>query len=106
MGTLAPRALSAARRASALYCGVHGGGTPLLLIHDLGASGAMFQPLLPRLARRTRCHRHPRRTLGFLPVVALHNLDFWSAAGFNPLAQRGSSTFGIVGVLEFAEFSV
>jgi len=52
MTTLAPRAISAARRASALYCGIHGSGTPLLLIHGLGASGAMFQPLVPKLATR------------------------------------------------------
>lgn len=52
MATLAPRSLSAARRASALYCGIHGSGTPLLLIHGLGATGTMFQPLLPRLSGR------------------------------------------------------
>ncbi|HEX9374292.1 MAG TPA: alpha/beta hydrolase [Roseiflexaceae bacterium] len=67
MTTLAPRALSASRRASALYCGIHGSGSPLLLIHGLGASGAVFQPLLPALAARyqvivpdLRGHGHSR----------------------------------------------
>jgi 3-oxoadipate enol-lactonase len=71
MTTLAPRALSAARRASALYCGVHGGGAPLLLIHGLGASGAMFEPLLPKLSARyqaivpdLRGHGYSRRLPG------------------------------------------
>jgi pimeloyl-ACP methyl ester carboxylesterase len=65
MTTLAPRALSASRRASALYCSVYGSGVPLLLVHGLGASGAVFQPLLPALAARyqvivpdLRGHRH------------------------------------------------
>jgi 3-oxoadipate enol-lactonase len=52
MTTATPRALPATRRASALYCGVYGSGAPLLLIHGLGASGAMFQPLLPKLSER------------------------------------------------------
>jgi pimeloyl-ACP methyl ester carboxylesterase len=67
MTTLAPRAISASRRASALYCGVFGSGTPLLLVHGLGASGALFQPLLPALAARyqvivpdLRGHGHSR----------------------------------------------
>src|SRR5689334_22331670 len=67
MTTLAPRAISASRRASALYCNVHGSGAPLLLVHGLGASGAVFQPLLPALAARYRVivpdlrgHRHSR----------------------------------------------
>lgn len=71
MTTLAPRAISAARRASALYCGVHGTGTPLLLIHGLGACGTMFQPLLPRLSARyqtivpdLRGHGNSRRLPG------------------------------------------
>jgi pimeloyl-ACP methyl ester carboxylesterase len=50
--TVTPRAISAARRASALYCAVYGSGVPLLLIHGLGASGAIFQPLIPALAAR------------------------------------------------------
>ncbi len=45
--TVTPRAISAARRASALYCAVYGSGAPLLLVHGLGASGAIFQPLIP-----------------------------------------------------------
>jgi pimeloyl-ACP methyl ester carboxylesterase len=67
MTTLAPRAISASRRASALFCSVYGSGAPLLLVHGLGASGAMFEPLLPALAARyqvivpdLRGHRHSR----------------------------------------------
>lgn len=47
---VSPRLGAAARRASALYCAVHGHGTPLLLIHGLGASGAIFQPLIDALS--------------------------------------------------------
>jgi pimeloyl-ACP methyl ester carboxylesterase len=50
--TLSARAIPAARRASALYCTTHGSGTPLLLVHGLGVSGAVFQPLLPTLSAR------------------------------------------------------
>jgi pimeloyl-ACP methyl ester carboxylesterase len=50
--TFAPRTIPAARRASALYCATYGRGTPLLLIHGLGVSGAIFQPLIPALAAR------------------------------------------------------
>jgi 3-oxoadipate enol-lactonase len=52
MTTFALRGISAARRASALYCAIHGSGAPLVLIHGLGASGAIFRPLLPALANR------------------------------------------------------
>ena len=52
MPTLAPRMRSARRRASALFCAVHGAGTPLLLLHGLGATGAVFEPLIPTLAER------------------------------------------------------
>lgn len=52
MTTFALRARTAARRASALACDVRGSGAPLLLIHTLGASGAMFAPALPALAAR------------------------------------------------------
>jgi 3-oxoadipate enol-lactonase len=52
MTTFALRVSSAARRASALACVVHGNGSPLLLIHDLGATGALFAPLMPFLADR------------------------------------------------------
>jgi 3-oxoadipate enol-lactonase len=52
MTTFASRAIPAARRASALYCAIHGRGSPLLLVHGLGVSGAVFQPLLPALAAR------------------------------------------------------
>jgi 3-oxoadipate enol-lactonase len=52
MTTFALRGGSAARRASALACDVRGAGAPLLLIHTLGASGAMFAPALPALAAR------------------------------------------------------
>lgn len=52
MSTLALRGISAARRASALYCATYGSGAPLLLIHGLGASGEVFQPLLPALTAR------------------------------------------------------
>ena len=71
MATLAPRSIAASRRASALYCEVHGSGTPLLLVHGIGASGAVFQPLLHRLAARyqvivpdLRGHGHSRRLPG------------------------------------------
>lgn len=50
--TFAPRSIPATRRASALYCATYGSGTPLLLIHGLGVSGAVFQPLIPTLAAR------------------------------------------------------
>jgi 3-oxoadipate enol-lactonase len=50
--TFAPRSIPAARRASALYCTIHGSGAPLLLVHGLGVSGAVFQPLVPALAAR------------------------------------------------------
>ncbi|HEX5690693.1 MAG TPA: alpha/beta hydrolase [Roseiflexaceae bacterium] len=50
--TLSPRAIPAARRASALYCASNGGGTPLLLVHGLGVSGAVFDPLVPTLSAR------------------------------------------------------
>jgi 3-oxoadipate enol-lactonase len=43
---------SARRRASALYCAIHGRGTPLLLLHGIGATGAMFEPLIATLAAR------------------------------------------------------
>ena len=39
MTTLAPRAISASRRASALYCNVYGSGAPLLLVHGLHPYG-------------------------------------------------------------------
>jgi 3-oxoadipate enol-lactonase len=50
--TFSPRAIPAARRASALYCATHGSGAPLLLVHGLGVSGAVFEPLLPTLSAR------------------------------------------------------
>src|SRR5262245_22876835 len=50
--TFAPRTIPAARRASALYCATYGSGVPLLLLHGLGVSGALFQPLIPALAAR------------------------------------------------------
>lgn len=51
MNTLAPRVRSARRRASALYCAVHGSGTPVLLLHGLGTTGEIFAPIIPALAR-------------------------------------------------------
>ncbi len=67
MTAFSPRTIPAVRRASALYCAVHGSGTPLLLVHGLGASGAVFQPLLPALSARykviipdLRGHGHSR----------------------------------------------
>src|SRR5262249_25316788 len=54
MATLSPRAIAARRRASALYCTIHGSGAPLLLVHGLGVSGAVFQPLLPALSTHYR----------------------------------------------------
>lgn len=50
MTMLDPRTIPAAQRASALYCTIHGRGMPLLLIHGLGASGTIFQPLLAHLS--------------------------------------------------------
>lgn len=41
-----------ARRSSALYCATHGHGSPLVLIHGFGASGAVFDALIPALAAR------------------------------------------------------
>lgn len=52
MATPALRARAARRRSAALYCTIHGSGTPLLLLHGLGATGAIFQPLIPALAER------------------------------------------------------
>lgn len=52
MAALSPRAIPVTRRASALYCQTHGRGSPLLLIHDTGSTGAEFQALLPALAER------------------------------------------------------
>ena len=52
MNTYAPRVHSARRRASALYCAIHGSGTPLLLLHGLGATGAIFESLIPELAEK------------------------------------------------------
>jgi len=69
--TFTLRTIPASRRASALYCAVYGSGTPLLLIHGLGVSGALFQPLIPVLAARyqvivpdLRGHGHSRRLPG------------------------------------------
>jgi 3-oxoadipate enol-lactonase len=52
MTALSTRAISTARRTSALFCATFGSGQPLLLIHGFGASGALFQPLIPALALR------------------------------------------------------
>ncbi|MEN9933656.1 MAG: hypothetical protein RLZZ387_235 [Chloroflexota bacterium] len=52
MTALSSRALPIARRSSALYCATHGRGTPLLLIHGFGTSGAVFNSLIPGLAAR------------------------------------------------------
>lgn len=52
MATPALRMHGARRRAAALYCTTHGSGTPLLLLHGLGATGAIFDPLIPSLAQR------------------------------------------------------
>lgn len=52
MTALTLRAISAARRASALYCATAGGGFPLLFIHGFGASGDVFQPLASKFASR------------------------------------------------------
>ncbi|NJO83839.1 MAG: alpha/beta hydrolase [Blastochloris sp.] len=52
MAALSPRAIPVARRASALYCATYGSGTPVLLIHGLGDSGAVFQPLLSAFSAR------------------------------------------------------
>src|SRR5690349_14715659 len=50
--TFTSRSIPAARRASALYCTTYGEGAPLLLVHGLGVSGAVFEPLIPTLAAR------------------------------------------------------
>jgi 3-oxoadipate enol-lactonase len=52
MTALSSRALPLARRTSALYCATEGHGTPLLLVHGFGASGASFDQLVPALAKR------------------------------------------------------
>ncbi|HWQ14011.1 MAG TPA: alpha/beta fold hydrolase, partial [Roseiflexaceae bacterium] len=52
MTALSSRALPLARRTSALYCATYGRGTPLLLVHGLGSSGAAFDQLVPALAQR------------------------------------------------------
>lgn len=65
------RALPLARRASALYCDVHGRGTPVLLLHDLGTNGSVFRPLVDALAAHylvivpdLRGHGHSSRLRG------------------------------------------
>lgn len=50
MTALTARAIPATQRAHAPYCTTHGRGTPLLLIHDFGASGKLFQAIIPILA--------------------------------------------------------
>jgi 3-oxoadipate enol-lactonase len=50
MTALSLRGIPVTRRASALYCAIYGSGSPLLLIHDFGATGAALQPLVPALA--------------------------------------------------------
>ncbi|MEM8532793.1 MAG: alpha/beta hydrolase [Chloroflexota bacterium] len=51
MTALTARAIPATQRAHAPYCTTHGRGTPLLLIHDFGTSGELFQPIIPLLAK-------------------------------------------------------
>lgn len=45
------RSSSAAKRATALRCTIQGSGAPLLLVHGLGTSGALFAPLIPLLSQ-------------------------------------------------------
>jgi pimeloyl-ACP methyl ester carboxylesterase len=62
------RSSSAAKRATALRCTIHGKGPSLLLVHGLGTSGAVFAPLIPLLSQHyqliipdLRGHGHSRR---------------------------------------------
>ncbi|HMO57477.1 MAG TPA: alpha/beta fold hydrolase [Roseiflexaceae bacterium] len=72
MTVMSLRAIPVARRTSALYCATYGRGTPVLLIHGFGATGALFQPIVPDLAAKyqvllpdLRGHGNSRR----LPVA-------------------------------------
>ncbi len=46
MSVLSLRLPATARRASAVYCAVYGSGAPLVMIHGIGGSGTIFQPLV------------------------------------------------------------
>jgi pimeloyl-ACP methyl ester carboxylesterase len=105
MTTLAPRAISASRRASALYCSVYGSGAPLLLVHGLGASGAVFQPLLPALSARyqvivpdLRGHRHSRCLPGpdSVPRLAADLDNLLDILGIRSCTMLGYATGGAV----------
>ena len=105
MTTLAPRAISASRRASALYCSVYGSGTPLLLVHGLGASGAVFQPLLPALSAHyqvivpdLRGHRYSRCLPGpdSVPRLAADLENLLDILGIRSCLMLGYATGGAV----------
>jgi len=46
MSVVSLRSPATARRASAVYCAVYGSGAPLVMLHGIGSSGVMFQPLI------------------------------------------------------------
>lgn len=50
MTTFALRGRAMPRHATALACDTYGWGTPLVLIHGIGATGAVFAPIIPTLA--------------------------------------------------------
>jgi pimeloyl-ACP methyl ester carboxylesterase len=105
MTTLAPRAIPARRRTTALYCTTHGSGAPLLLVHGLGVSGAVFQPILPALAAHYRViipdlrgHGHSRCLPGPDSVerMAADIDDLLDLLGVQPCFMLGYATGGAV----------
>jgi len=50
MTTFALRSHAALRRSTTLACDTYGWGTPLVLIHGIGTTGALFTPLIQTLA--------------------------------------------------------
>ncbi|NOK62327.1 MAG: hypothetical protein GFH27_549331n66 [Chloroflexi bacterium AL-W] len=80
MTALTARAFPATQRAHAPYCTTHGRGTPLLLIHDFGTSGELFQPIIPMLAEHyyvivpdLRGHGHSTRLPATNNITQLTN---------------------------------
>lgn len=50
MTTFALRTHASLRRSTTISCDTYGWGTPLVLIHGIGATGAQFAPIIPALA--------------------------------------------------------